>query len=477
MLLMETRESEILEFKKSTAQLKEAVISLCAMLNKHNKGVVYFGIKDDGTVCGQLIGKRTTADISHEVRNNLKPIPEVSITIETFEDKDLIKVSANGSDTPYSAYGRYYTRMDDSDIYMDSAQLRKFFESKSNTYSHWEEEITPYGIEKVNEDELIRFIRDANDTGRLNYIYRNAEEALNKLNLMNEEGHLNMAGYYLFGNDGPVLLKEVVYPTDERQYFTDLKQFNGNILECIREGLKYIQNNIHYHAAIVGTRREETPEIPVEALKEILINSFAHCRYQKGDYNEISISRSNVRIYNPGSILNDTSPRDFASGKVGSKIRNPLIATVLFKNGLIDAFGTGFDRTFHLCSRFSVNYEYWNDEYGFTFVFKRSNAYDRSDVTGNTSYDPPSNFCGGQYDHFISPRPTYTVKEPAGVYLSATDSQILEYLRHNSHATIVQISAAIGKSTATTHRHLDLLVEARMLERIGSRKTGYWKVQ
>ena len=55
---MERRESEILEFKKSTTQLKEAVISLCAMLNKHRKGIVYFGIKDDGSICGQLIGEK-----------------------------------------------------------------------------------------------------------------------------------------------------------------------------------------------------------------------------------------------------------------------------------------------------------------------------------------------------------------------------------------------------------------------------------
>jgi ATP-dependent DNA helicase RecG len=61
---MERRESEILEFKKSTTQLKEAVISLCAMLKKHRKGIVYFGIKDDGSVCGQEIGKKTTSDIT-----------------------------------------------------------------------------------------------------------------------------------------------------------------------------------------------------------------------------------------------------------------------------------------------------------------------------------------------------------------------------------------------------------------------------
>ena len=89
---------------------------------------------------------------------------------------------------------------------------------------------------------LIQYIRDANDTGRLNYVYRNPMEALMKLGLISKEGFLNNAGYFLFGNDGPVLLKEVIYPTDERKTFTDLKQFRGNILECINEGMKYIHN-------------------------------------------------------------------------------------------------------------------------------------------------------------------------------------------------------------------------------------------
>ena len=449
---MNKRESETLEFKKSTAQLKEAVISLCAMLNKHKKGVVYFGIKDDGAVCGQQIGKKTTTDISHEIRNNLKPIPNVNIAVETLDDKNVIKIEVLGDDTPYSAYGRYYTRVDDSDIFMDSRQLWKYFESKSKTYSKWEEQITAYGVDKVNEDLLIQFIRDANETGRLSYIYRNPEEALSKLNLINEDGFLNNAGYYLFGNDGPVLLKEVVYPTDERKTFTDLKQFKGNILECIYEGLKYIQNNIHYHAEIIGTRRQETPEIPIEALREILINSFAHCHYQEGDYNEISITKSSVRIYNPGSILNDTNPKDFASGKVGSKIRNPLIATVLFKNGMIDAFGTGFDRAFKLCAQNGVDYEYQNDEYGFTFIFRRKNDKINDKINDKT-------------------------KNSLTVKLSGVDDQIIKILKKNTYSTIAEIADAIGKSAPTVHRHIDKLVSHGMIVRVGSRKNGYWEVK
>lgn len=38
------KESESVEFKKSTAELKEGIISLAAMLNKSGKGTLFFAL-------------------------------------------------------------------------------------------------------------------------------------------------------------------------------------------------------------------------------------------------------------------------------------------------------------------------------------------------------------------------------------------------------------------------------------------------
>jgi len=46
------KETETTEFKKSTSELKSGVMSIAAILNKHGKGELYFGIKNDGTVVG-----------------------------------------------------------------------------------------------------------------------------------------------------------------------------------------------------------------------------------------------------------------------------------------------------------------------------------------------------------------------------------------------------------------------------------------
>lgn len=122
------KENEFVELRKSLAQLKEGIISLSSMLNKNQRGELYFGINDEGRIVGQNIGKKTISDITHEIQNNLKPLPS-TVFIDDLEEggKKIIKVVVEGKDTPYSAYGRYYIRIDDADILMSSSQLKRFF--------------------------------------------------------------------------------------------------------------------------------------------------------------------------------------------------------------------------------------------------------------------------------------------------------------------------------------------------------------
>lgn len=66
-------ETETLEFKKTTGELKEGVVSIAAILNKHQKGELYFGIKPDGTPIGQQLSEKTLRDISQEIANHIEP--------------------------------------------------------------------------------------------------------------------------------------------------------------------------------------------------------------------------------------------------------------------------------------------------------------------------------------------------------------------------------------------------------------------
>ena len=117
----------------------------------------------------------------------------------------------------------------------------------------------------------------------------------------------------------------------------------------------------------------------------------------------------------------------------------------MFKFGYIDSFGTGFERTFSLCTLNDVDYSYFNDEFGFTFIFNRK--------TINMINDN---------------RPEYRI--------SNLDDMIINSIKNNKYITIPELANIVNKSEITVHRHLDDLGKKGIVSRVGSRKTGYWKI-
>ena len=66
-------ENEYQEFKEGLGQLDKGLKSIVAMLNKHGQGTVYYGVKDDGNVCGISIGKNTLMDIRNRITDKIEP--------------------------------------------------------------------------------------------------------------------------------------------------------------------------------------------------------------------------------------------------------------------------------------------------------------------------------------------------------------------------------------------------------------------
>ena len=61
------KENETLEFKKTTGELKAAMISISSILNKHGIGTLYFGVKPDGEACGQEVSESSLRDVSRSL--------------------------------------------------------------------------------------------------------------------------------------------------------------------------------------------------------------------------------------------------------------------------------------------------------------------------------------------------------------------------------------------------------------------------
>jgi len=94
--------------------------------------------------------------------------------------------------------------------------------------------------------------------------------------------HPTLAGYLFFANRQPQHLFElsrhfvqcVKYAgTSPGSPIVDKKEVDGTLDEQVDKTHRFILDNIHLHAAIVGVKRVETYEYPIDALREVVINA------------------------------------------------------------------------------------------------------------------------------------------------------------------------------------------------------------
>lgn len=60
--------------------------------------------------------------------------------------------------------------------------------------------------------------------------------------------------------------------------------------------------------------------------------------------------------------------------------------------------------------------------------------------------------------------------------ITELESEVLDFLRKNKNATISEVVEHCGRSIRTVNRVISSLKSKRLIESVGSNKTGYWKV-
>jgi ATP-dependent DNA helicase RecG len=443
-------ESEIAEFKKSTSELKEAVISLGAMLNRHSKGTVYFGIDDDGIVLGQQIGKSTLRDISKAISDWIEPRVSADIRIKKIQGKSCIIVNVSGYDAVYSARGRYYLRMGEENKKLSVNELKHLVEKKSNYIYSWGFEISDFFVSKANIPTIKEFIDKGRKAGRIQYAYDSARNALNKLHLIKGKKLLN-AGKALFCKDNRVEVRAAIFATDEKTTFLDIQSFQGTLFGLIAQCETYVKEHINWRAKIVDFKRVETPEVPVEAVREAIINSLCHRDFNNPSGNELAIYRNRIEIYNPGQFPYDHSPEEFIKGSGKSIPRNPLIADTFYYSKDIERWGSGFKRIVDECKAAGVRVTFENIKTGFVVTFYRP--------------EPK-----------IIPE---KVKKGEGVSEGVSEGVklLVESIRKNPGQRVPSISQATNIAPKTLERWLRKLKKEGKINFKGSAKTGGYYVQ
>lgn len=451
-------ESEIKEFKVSTSELEDALIDITAILNKHGHGELYFGVKNNGDVVGMQIGEQTLRDISRKIYEKIKPQLYPNIELKNDKDNVYIKITFCGISKPYSCDGKYYMRVSDESRELSPLELTSLiFDSN---YDKWEKMPSDCTIENVDIRSLKYFYNKCLQIKRMPDINFDIKVILSKLGLLCKDNeHLNNAGKMLFSNTKPILLKMAVFATSEKKTFIDMIHLEGNIFELINEAEQYVNKNIRWSAKIVGFDRIETPEIPIEALREIIVNSFAHANYLSMSKHEIDIHPDRIAIYNPGSFPDGLIPEDFRYKNISSKIRNELICNALFRCGEVESWSTGLRKTFELCKKNNVKVAYEKEYDGFWFFFERKPIqYGESTLNNETISNLENNRLSLNS-------------------LNELEKIVFAAIQENPIISRESLKDKTGRSLRQIQRAINVLKENGFIERGGATKRGYWIIK
>lgn len=115
------------------------------------------------------------------------------------------------------------------------------------------------------------------------------------------------------------------------------------VLEILNK--KYFQKSISYE----GLQRIEKTEYPYPAIREILLNAIAHRVYQTTPIT-VRIYSDRLEIWNLGTLPKELSAEDLKQSH-SSYPRNPLIAQVFYKGGLIESWGRGTIKILEECKK------------------------------------------------------------------------------------------------------------------------------
>ena len=433
-------ESETVEFKISTGERNEAAESIAAILNKHCRGTVYFGIDDSGFVKGQQVSDSTKKDISRVINDSIEPRITPTIEVRVRDQKTIVKVSFSGHNRPYAVNGKYLIRTGTENRKMSQDELKRLI--KHDEYSSkWEEEITDYSADDLDDAALEDFYHSAKDCGRLSLEAYDKEKLLTSIDVLHD-GRINNGGYALFGKKAKISLKMASYATDNKTTFTDLKLVEGNIYNLVGVALDYVLNRINWKSVIGTRKREEIPEIPERAIREIIVNAFAHADYETVPEIEIGIHPGIIEIYNPGSFPDDLTPLDFISRNIPSYKRNRLILDILFRSKDVEKSGTGFQRVNELCKQYNVTWDYRKEAYGFFFEFIRTNVQINVQINS---------------------------------ILNSSEQIVFNLILNNPGISKGEMATRMGKSEKTIQRLIASLIKKQLVERYGSNRNGSWR--
>ena len=455
---------EKLEINKPKSWLK----SVSAFANSRG-GKLIFGAKEDNTILGLSDYQEDSENISEIIKIKMDPNPEFDMEIKEIDEKVILILSVfAGKNTPYFVVDggsrTAYKRVGNQSVPANRIDL--FNLSLKGEHISYDSLQSKKKLEDVSFKEL-----------KIEYKERTGkdfeEKDLKSFGLVNDEGNLTIAGA-LFADNYQVYQSRVfctrwngLTKANGRIDALDDIEFEGNIVYLLKASLDFVKRNSKKMWKKGPVYRIEYPEYPERAVQEALVNALIHRDYSViGSEAHVDIYDDRLEIYSPGGMYDGTFVQDLNPLNISSTRRNPIIADVFARMDLMERRGSGLRKIIEAYEA-EENYkeelkpEFKSTESSFTTILKNLN-YDTQNIT---QY-------GGQNDG-------QNDGQSAGQKLKPNDrrKQIVKIIEKNSKITANDLSKYFKVSERTIERDLKVLTDEKIIEYVGSAKSGYWKVK
>jgi ATP-dependent DNA helicase RecG len=346
--LIEKGESETVEFKKSTASLREAIETSCAFAN-HRGGYLLFGIDDNGAILGQQVTDDTIKNIANAVKLNTDPKLYPGIERIELKGKTCILVTVEESPLkPHLAYGRAYLRVGTTNQKLDRERYEYLLQQRFNGYG-FDYQVQPGAtLDDINTDSLYGFLETANSIRNINEnLLLPPDIVLQKLDLM-AESKITKAAVLLFGKQPEKFFTDHFEIkcgkfADDTGYdvIANDKEFRQNLIHNFHAALNFVMESIGKSSLKSDVHRKETWEFPVSVIREGLVNMIVHRDYRQNIKSTLEIRPSAVSFYNPAQLFGPSITIERLKTLHPSRPGNRLIAKIFYLMGLFENWGGG----------------------------------------------------------------------------------------------------------------------------------------
>ncbi|MBE6301730.1 MAG: DUF4062 domain-containing protein [Parabacteroides distasonis] len=254
-------------------------------------------------------------------------------------------------------------------------------------------------LEDLDEDKMKNFIHMARSKRNFPLpVETSPVSLLTHLDLIDDKGRLANAAVLLFGKKPQkyFITSEVkcvqFYGNIVEKPMPAYQIYRGDVFELVDQATSFVMSRINNW---VGTRAEgekadipTRPELPIDAVKEAIVNAVCHRDYTSKASVQVMLFRDRLEVWNPGTLPYGLTVQKL-HGPHKSLPANPLLADPMYWNGYIEKVGTGTEDIINKCREYGLKTPEFYQEEDFRVVIWRA---DNEGSVPKRSNDDPKAF-------------------------------------------------------------------------------------